>query len=114
MGKNQMMAVLVALLTICFAASSFAVDKGDERKGKYTYRNVYKTCHERGAVESPKPPLGPDSKTMSQWEEVFKNKAFDDFGCKEEWGKLSDQDLSDILAYLYGHAADSPSPAKCK
>ena len=51
---------------------------------------------------------------MAQWEEVFTKKAFDEFGCKEEWGKLSEEDTSDIFGYLYGHAADSPSPAKCK
>jgi hypothetical protein len=38
----------------------------------------------------------------------------DEFGCKEEWSQLSDTELMDIYAYLHAHAADSPTPAKCK
>ena len=42
---------------------------------------------------------------------------FDDFmslECSAEWEKLSEKDRGDIYAYLWGHAYDSPSPAKCK
>ncbi len=31
-------------------------------------------CHTRGAVNSKKPALGPDSKTMAQWKRVFDKK----------------------------------------
>ena len=56
----------------------------------------------------------PDTKTQAQWTRVFEKKDFDQFGCQEEWSALSEGDLSDIYAYLHDHAADSPTPAKCK
>jgi len=34
--------------------------------------------------------------------------------CKAEWEKRSEKDLQDIFSYMYNHAFDSPSPAKCK
>ena len=39
---------------------------------------------------------------------------YKEFPCKAEWDKLTPEDLGDIYAYLYEHAFDSPSPAKCK
>ncbi len=93
---------------------SFALEMGNKRKGKYTYRKVYKSCMERGEVDSPKPPLSPDTKTQAQWTRTFEKKAFEDFGCKQEWDALSEEEINDIYTYLYEHAADSPTPAKCK
>lgn len=113
MKKSRLIVLTMIILSFCFVAGAFAMEKGNERKGKYTYRKVYEACHARGGINSPKPPLSPDAKTMAQWEEVFNKKAFDEFGCKDEWEKLSAQDMADIFAYLYGHAVDSPSPAKC-
>jgi len=110
--------VIFALTTVFFimgiAGISLAGEKGNERRGKLIYRNVYKSCFKRGAVESKRPALSPDAKTMAQWERLFKKEKFEDFGCTEEWGKLKEKDLNDIFTYLYNHAADSPSPAKCK
>lgn len=114
MMKRTMLGALAILLTFCFMGVSLAAEKGNDRKGKYTYRKVYKACFDRGAVESQKPPLSPDTKTQAQWTRVFEKKDFDQFGCQQEWAALSEEDLSDIFAYLHGHAADSPSPAKCK
>ena len=112
--KKTMIGALALFLAVCFAGVSLAGDKGNDRKGKYTYRKVYKSCFERGAVESKKPLLSPDTKTQAQWARVFEKKDFDQFGCQDEWSALSEKDLADIYAYLHGHAADSPSPAKCK
>jgi len=92
----------------------FALEKGNKRKGKYTYRKVYKACMKRGEVDSPKPPISPDTKTQAQWTRLFEKKDFEDFGCKPEWEALSQKDLADIYTYLHDHAADSPTPAKCK
>ena len=112
--KKTMIGALALLLTFSFIGGVMGAGKGNGRKGKYTYRKVYKTCFDRGAVESQKPPLSPDTKTQAQWTRVFENKDFGQFGCKEEWSGLSEEDLNDIYAYLHDHAADSPSPAKCK
>lgn len=114
MVKKSAISVLALFLSLCFFGAVMAAEKGNERKGKYTYRNVYKACFERGAVESQKPTLNPDTKTQAQWTRVFESKEFEQFGCQQEWGALSAEDLADIYAYLHEHAADSPSPAKCK
>ena len=110
--------VITALIAVVFVFSSagvcFAADKGNKRKGKYTYRKVYKSCHKRGEVDSASPTLSPNNKTQAEWKDVFENKNFDIFGCKEECDQLSDEDLLDIFTYLHEHASDSPNPVSCK
>ena len=88
--------------------------EGNKRKGKYTYKKVYKACAARGEVESKTPVLSPSDKTMTQWKGVFEEKKFDIFKCSEEWGKLTEEELKNIYSYLYSYAADSPTPATCK
>ena len=85
MKKTWIIVVLVAFLMACFLETAIAMEKGNNRKGKYTYRKVYSACHERGEVTDPKPPISPDAKTQAQWEELFDTKAFEEFGCKQEW-----------------------------
>lgn len=112
--KKTMTAVLAILMTFCFIGTALAMEQGNKRKGKYTYRKVYKACQERGEVDSPKPILNPDAKTQAGWEEAFDNNQFEEFKCQEEWSALSEKDLTDIYTYLWSHASDSPTPAKCK
>mgnify|MGYP003563715100 CR=1 FL=1 len=114
MLKRTLIGTLAILLTLSFVGTAIAVDRGNKRKGKYTYRKVYKACFERGEVESKKPPISPDMKTQAQWTQTFEAGDFEAFGCKEEWSQLGEQELSDIYTYLHDHAADSPTPAKCK
>jgi len=112
--KKAFTVALAILMTVCFAGTGLAMEKGNQRKGKYTYRKVYKACNERGEVESATPSLSPVDKTQAEWDATFDNKQFVEFKCQEEWSKLSEEDLSDIYAYLWEHAKDSPTPAKCK
>ena len=109
---------ILILLSLCmawsFSAAAMAAETGNKRKGKYIYRKVYKACHQRGAVDTPKPHLNPDAKTQAEWTQVFDSKDFNAFGCEEEWIQLSAKDLTDIYTYLHAHAADSPTPLKCK
>ncbi len=113
--SKKVIFLITALIFLCSAVSvTYAMERGNKRKGKYTYRKVYKACMERGEVDSPKPPISPDTKTQDQWTRAFDKKDFADFGCKPEWDALSGKDLSDIYTYLHDHAADSPTPAKCK
>lgn len=114
MLKKAIITIMAVVFMITSAGIVLALEKGNERKGKYTYRKVYKQCQERGEVDSAKPPISPDAKTQAQWTRVFDKQKFEDFGCQEEWGKLSEKELMDIYAYLHDHAIDSPSPAKCK
>ena len=114
MFKKGLFLATSVIFLFSVVGPALAFEKGNQRKGKYTYRKVYKSCMERGEVDSPKPPLSPDARTQAQWTRTFDKKDFADFGCKQEWDALSGGDLADIYAYLYEHAADSPTPAKCK
>lgn len=114
MLKKIIFIITTVFFIVGMAGFSLAAEKGNERRGKLVYRNVYKSCFKRGEIESKGPIVHPDMKTMAQWERAFEKKKFEDFGCNEEWSKLTEKDLNDIFTYLYNHAADSPSPAKCK
>ncbi len=114
MLRKPFIIITTVLLTLSIAGLALAEPQGNDRKGKYTYRKVYKACMERGEVDSPRPPLSPDTKTMAQWQRVFEKKEFEQFGCQKEWGQLEATDIEDVYTYLYKHAADSPTPAKCK
>ncbi|MGD8991817.1 MAG: cytochrome c [Desulfobacterales bacterium] len=102
--------VLIILFFVVAAIGTvIAADKGNARKGKYLFRKNCRTCHcEDGSAK----PLSPIDKTQAQWDEVFKN--IDKLACSKEWAQLSEKDRTDIYAHLWGHAFDSPSPAKCK
>jgi len=114
MKKKIVSIILAILMSVSFAGLSFALEQGNKRKGKYTYRKVYKACFNRGEVTSQKPPVNPDAHTQAEWETLFTDRSFNEFGCEEEWGALNEKDLTDIFTYLYAHASDSPTPAKCK
>ncbi|WP_300463148.1 cytochrome c family protein [Desulfobacula sp.] len=114
--NRKILSLAVAIMFVLFGTSILFAEgpSGDKRKGKYTYKKVYKTCAKRGAIESTTPFISPSDKTMAQWERIFDKKKFEIFKCSEEFNALSEADLQDIYAYLYNFAADSPSPAKCK
>jgi hypothetical protein len=114
MSKKIFLTTLALFFVFNTVGISFALDKGNKRKGKYTYRKVYKACFQRGEVESKVPPISPADKTQAEWTSIFESKTFEQFGCKEEWQKLSETEVTDIYAYLHDHASDSPTPAKCK
>ncbi|OGR03578.1 MAG: hypothetical protein A2511_00225 [Deltaproteobacteria bacterium RIFOXYD12_FULL_50_9] len=111
--KKTMMLVLTMIMVCGFTAAVMAADKpnGDERKGKYNFRQTCRQCHKAGGSAKE---LGPDSKTMAQWQRTFEKESYAKLACKAEWDKLAAADLNDTLSYLYNHAFDSPSPAKCK
>jgi hypothetical protein len=111
---------IITALTLIFVAAPFCAaladggPEGNKRKGKYTYRKVYKACAEAGGVESATPTVSPADKKMAEWKEIFENRQFSEFGCLAQWEALADNDILDIYTYFYKHAADSPTPAKCQ
>ena len=109
---------LLVLTTLVFVFSSvglsLALEKGNKRKGKYSYRKVYKACFERGEVDSKTPPISPADKTMAEWTRIFETKDLKEFGCEEECIQLSDTAMTEIYTYMHDHGSDSPTPAKCK
>ena len=114
MLRKVIVTVTALLFVFTAAGASFALEKGNKRKGKYTYRKVYKACFERGAVQSQTPPISPADRTQAEWETIFSGNDYSQFGCQEEWNSLDETQVADIYAYLYEHASDSPTPAKCK
>jgi hypothetical protein len=114
MCKKGIFLLTALIFLLSTVGAAMAIERGNKRKGKYTYRKVYKACMERGEVDSPKPPVSPDTKTQAEWTQTFEKNAFDEFGCEQEWQALSEKDISDIYTYLHDHASDSPTPAKCK
>lgn len=113
--RNRLLFAAVSIgVGVLYSSNALAEPAGNETKGKYAYRGVYQECQKRGDVESAKPLLNPDSKTQAQWERVFQDKEFQQFGCTTEWSALTPEALENIEAYLWKHAADSPTPAKCK
>ncbi len=109
--KRISLAALAVLCILSFAGVAFSEPKGDERKGKYLFRKNCRTCHQEGASAKP---LSPDSKTQAQWERTFEKEKYQRLECNAEWAKLSEEELLNVLTYLYAHAIDSPAPAKCK
>ena len=111
---------IITLITALFIFVPFAMavaeegPGGNKRKGKYTYRKVYKACAAAGGVESATPVVSPADKKKAEWTDIFENKKFDEFGCLTQWEALADKDILDIYSYFYSFAADSPSPATCK
>lgn len=100
---------LMALFSIITISAS--AQEGNARKGKNIFRKTCRACHQEDAIATP---LGPDSKTQAQWERTFTPEKYQELNCKDEWTKHSEKDLEDMFTYLYKHAYDSPSPAKCK
>ena len=116
MFKKSLTTLMALVFTIISFSMAFASEgpEGNDRKGKYTYRKVFKACSAAGEIESATPKISPADKTMEQWKGLFENKNFNEFGCNAYWVGLSDTDLLDIYSYFYHHASDSPTPATCK
>jgi hypothetical protein len=76
MFKKGIFAVTALIFLFSSVSITFALDKGNKRKGKYTYRKVYKACMERGEVDSPKPPISPDTKDPGPMDANLRKKGF--------------------------------------
>jgi mono/diheme cytochrome c family protein len=111
MFKKVLVSSLSFVTLLCLLAAAAPAQDGNARKGKHLFRNSCRECHQEDAAATP---LGPDSKTQAQWERAFKPENYQELQCKDEWAEHSEDDLEDMFTYLYEHAYDSPSPAKCK
>lgn len=109
MFKRLSILFTASLLLLGFIGASSAFEAGNERKGKYLFRQNCRSCHKDGASASP---LNPNSKTQAQWERAFDR--YERLECADEWEPLSESDRRDMLTYVYNHAFDSPSPATCE
>ena len=116
MYKKIFVLLMLTIFVLVPFAAAVAEDApaGNKRKGKYTYRKVYKACMGAGEVDSATPKISSADKKKAEWKDIFENKKFDEFGCLDQWAALSDKDILDIYSYFYSYAADSPTPATCK
>jgi len=114
MVQTTLKLFFMTMITFCLTVPGMALDKnGNSRKGKYLYRKQCRTCHMEGATgDRVGKPLSPISKTQAQWDKAFGS--YQQLACADQWKKHKEKDLSDIYSYLWGHAYDSPSPAKCE
>jgi mono/diheme cytochrome c family protein len=103
--------VMVFLIGSVGFAVAAGKAKGNARKGKYLFRKNCRACHQEGATAKD---LSPADKTQAEWEAIFAKDAYKALACKDEWEKAKEKDITDIFSYMYNHAFDSPSPAKCK
>lgn len=104
---KRLITILLAAF-ILLAGLNLAQAEGNWRKGKYLFRKNCRTCHKPGGEAKD---LSPVSFKQAQWKAIFDG---DKFPCKDKWPKMPASAMTDIYAHLYGHASDSPSPAKCK
>jgi mono/diheme cytochrome c family protein len=106
---SKSVAISLAVILVLGAFSlAFALGGGNYRKGKYLFRKNCRSCHAEGQTAKD---LSPINFTQKEWTQVFTDK---NTKCQDEWSKLKDKDLNDIYTYMYKHAKDSPTPAKCK
>lgn len=106
---------LAAVATLCLVGSgiaadysTFAVDlESNENRGQVQYRkNCRSACHD-GSKEIKA--LSPMDKMQDEWKAHAENLA--KLPCIAKWpDNMTEADLSDIFSYLYGGAADSPTP----
>ncbi len=116
MFKKITLTFMIAVFTLALLTPAFCAEgpAGNDRKGKYTYRKVFKACSEAGETPSASPTVSPSDKTMAEWKTIFESRDFTAFGCLNHWAGLTEEDILDIYSYFYHHASDSPSPATCK
>ncbi|MCG8640161.1 MAG: cytochrome c family protein [Desulfobacterales bacterium] len=109
MLKKSMISLFITMFIFTPFAMAIAEEGpgGNKRKGKYTYRKVYKACPDT-------PVVSPADKKKAEWADIFENRKFDEFGCVDQWTAMADKDILDIYTYFYSFAADSPSPATCR
>ncbi len=110
MNRRWILIFFSVILSLCFLGLGIAGEKAaNSRKGKLLFRKNCRVCHNGSKAQE----LGPYRKKIKEWEEVFAKDKYEEYQCKAEWEKLSEQDLLDILAYLRAGAADSKVPRGC-
>mgnify|MGYP003960440619 CR=1 FL=1 len=103
--------LILILFLLGSVAMATAEGKGNARKGKYLFRKGCRACHVEGGSAKE---MSPISYTQAKWKAIFAPESSKKLACAAEWDKRSGKDLNDIFTYMYEHAFDSPSPAKCK
>ena len=99
--------LFVFVLMAAFAQA--AIEGGNAKRGKELAKEKCKHCHITGAEGGTMTPL---SKTQRQWERFYTKDKHNKLA-PGTWGQINQQELLDIMQFMYDHAADSPQPATC-
>ncbi|HKL27221.1 MAG TPA: cytochrome c [Desulfuromonadales bacterium] len=83
------------------------VEGGDSEHGRQLGIELCLPCHVQGAEAGTMRPI---SKTQRQWERFFQKDRHAKIA-PGTWEGITEQQLKDILQFLYDHAADSDEPA---
>jgi cytochrome c553 len=110
MNRKWILIILTLILSSGLLGLGIAgADKANIRKGKLLFRTKCHVCHDSEKAQE----LGPYRKKIKEWDSIFAKDKYKEYACKDQWEKLSEQDLLDILAYLRAGAADSKVPRGC-
>lgn len=110
MSKKWILIFFTVILSFCFFGLTAAgAKKANRRKGKYLFRTKCRVCHNGSKA----PAMGPIQKKIKEWDSIFAKDKYKEYACKDQWEKLSKQDLIDILSYLHAGASDSKVPRGC-
>ncbi len=107
--KGILIFFTVILFLGLFSLGIAGAGKANTRKGKYLFRTKCRVCHNGNKAQA----LGPFQKRIKEWNSIFAKDKYEHYACKDQWEKLSEQDLLDILSYLRAGAADSKVPRGC-
>ena len=99
--------LIISLFTLGVAQAAF--EGGDAKNGKELAKEKCKYCHVTGADGGTMTPL---SKTQRQWERFY-IKDQHNKKAPGTWDQINQNELIDIMQFMYDHAADSPQPATC-
>jgi len=110
MSRKGILIFFTVILSLSlFSLGIAGVQKANSRKGKYLFRTKCRLCHNGDKAQA----LGPFQKKIKEWNSIFAKDKYEQYPCKDQWEKLSEQDLLDILTYLRAGAADSKVPRGC-
>jgi cytochrome c5 len=110
MIKRSVTLIMALMLMLAGLGVAFAMEPdGNSRKGKYLFRKSCRSCHAEGKAAKD---MSPIDLTQAQWKKLFSD--YKKIPCVDKWKNVSEKSVKDIYSYMYNHAKDSPSPAKCK
>ena len=98
---------LTAVLFLIGTPALAIVEGGDPERGRELGIELCLPCHIQGAEAGTMRPI---SKTQRQWERFFEKERHEKIA-PGVWDDYTEQNLKDILQFLYDHAADSDQPS---
>jgi hypothetical protein len=105
----KFLGVLGLYMVITLSVAHAVIEGGDDRAGRELAKTKCKTCHVQGKEGGTMTPL---SKTQRQWERFFMKKKHEKIA-PGALSSISEDELKDIMQFMYNHAADSPQPETC-